>query len=77
MNKARRTSLMNLQDIINKAKEKLEELLEEEEEARDNLPENLLNSERYERAEAACNNITSAIDSLEEAMSYIEEAAQQ
>ena len=77
MNKARRTSLMNLQDIINKAKEKLEELLEEEEEARDNLPENLLNSERYERAEAACDNITGAIDSLEEAMSYIEEAAQQ
>ena len=77
MNKARRTSLMNLQDIINKAKEKLEELLEEEEKARDNLPENLLNSERYERAEAACYNITDAIDSLEEAMSYIEEAAQQ
>lgn len=77
MNKVRRTSLMNLQDIINKAKEKLEELLEEEEEARDNLPENLLNSERYERAEAACDNITDAINSLEEAMSYIEEAAQQ
>ena len=77
MNAKRRKKLVTAQDILEAVKERLEELLEEEEEARDNLPENLLNSERYERAEAACNNITSAIDSLEEAMSYIEEAAQQ
>ena len=77
MNAKRRKKLVTAQDILEAVKERLEELLEEEEEARDNLPENLLNSERYERAEAACDNITDAIDSLEEAMSYIEEAAQQ
>ena len=77
MNKARRTTLMKIQDIINTAMESLELLLEEEEEARDNIPESLQSSERYERADAACDAIQSAIDSLEEAIESIEEACQQ
>ena len=62
MNAKRRTSLMNIQDIIEKAMNRLEELLEEEEEARDNIPESLQNSERYERANEACDNLSSAIN---------------
>lgn len=68
---------MKLQDIINTAVENLELLLEEEEDARDNIPESLQNSERYERADAACDAIQSSIDSLEEAIENIEEACQQ
>ena len=76
MNKARRNALMKLQDLIDTAKESLEALLEEEEEARDNIPESMQSSERYERAETACDAIQSAIDALEEAAEEIEEAYQ-
>ena len=77
MNAKRRTSLLNLQSIIEDVKEKIEGLLEEEEEARDNIPESLQNSERYERTDAACDNLSNAIDALEEVSSYIEEAITQ
>ena len=77
MNKARRNALMKLQDLIDTAKESLEALLEEEEEARDNIPESMQSSERYERADAACDAIQSAIDALEEAAENVEEAYQQ
>ena len=76
MNKSRRNQLIKLQDTINTVKEALEVLLEEEEEARDNIPESMQSSERYERAEAACDAIQSAIDALEEAAEEIEEAYQ-
>ena len=77
MNKTRRNQLIKLQDTINTVKEALEVLLEEEEEARDNIPESMQSSEGYERAEAACDAIQSAIDALEEAAEEIEEAYQQ
>jgi hypothetical protein len=48
--------------------------LAEEEEYRDNMPENLQGSERYETADTACDNLQSAIDSLEEAFEYLNEA---
>ena len=41
MNAKRRKELTTAQDIIEAVKEKLEFLLEEEEEARDNIPESL------------------------------------
>lgn len=77
MNAKRRKELTTAQDIIEAVKEKLEFLLEEEEEARDNIPESLQSTERYERANAACEAILSAIDSLEEALGSIEEASEQ
>lgn len=77
MNKSRRNQLIKLQDTINTVKEALEALLEEEEEARDNIPESMQCSERYERADAACDAIQSAIDALEEAAEDVEEAYQQ
>lgn len=53
MNKVRRKELQELYDIISEAKDRLEMLHDEEEEYKDNMPENLQSSERYERAEAA------------------------
>ena len=53
MNKVRRKELQELYDIISEAKDRLEMLYDEEEEYKDNMPENLQSSERYERAEAA------------------------
>lgn len=74
MNKARRKKLEELYDIIYEAKDRLEMLHDEEEEYRDNIPENLQGSERYERAEEAVDALDSAVSSLEEALNYIETA---
>lgn len=73
MNKVRRKELQELYDIISEAKDRLE-MLHDEEEYKDNMPENLQSSERYERAEAAVDALDSAVTSLEEALDYIEEA---
>lgn len=74
MNKARRKELQELYDIISETKAHLEILHDEEEEYRDNIPENLQGSERYEKSEAAMEAIDSAVSSLEETLEYIEEA---
>ena len=74
MNKTRRKELEELYDTIYEAKDRLEMLHDEEEEYRDNIPENLQGSERYERAEEAVDALDSAMSSLEEALNYIETA---
>lgn len=74
MNKIRRKTLQELIDIIAEAKDRLEEVMYEEEEYRDNMPENLQGSERYERAEEACDNLYEAVSSLEDVLDYIETA---
>lgn len=40
------------------------------------MPENLQESERYQRAEDVCDLLQSALDNLEEASQNIEEAAE-
>lgn len=74
MNKARRKALDEVISKIEEAKELLENLQAEEEEYRDNIPENLQGSERYEAADAAVDNMSSAADALDEAISSIESA---
>ncbi len=74
MNRIRRKALQELIDKIVELQEELDILGNEEAEYRDNMPENLQGSDRYEKAEEACDNLSSAYDSLEETISYIEEA---
>ena len=74
MNKARRKALDEVISKIEEAKELLENLQAEEEEYRDNMPENLQGSERYKAADAAVDNMSSAVDALDEAISSIESA---
>lgn len=74
MNKTRRKALDEVISKIEEAKELLENLQAEEEEYRDNMPENLQGSERYEAADAAVDNMSSAVDALDEAISSIESA---
>lgn len=73
MNADRRSRVIKAKQLLEEAKDILEEALNEEDEYRDNIPENLQNSERYEQSEAysdamdsAINDIGSAIESLEE-----------
>jgi len=74
MNRIRRKQLTDLIDRLYVIQADLEILKDEEEEARDNIPENMQDSERYEAADAACENLDSALSSLEEMIEYIEEA---
>lgn len=74
MNKVRRKALDEVISKIEEAKELLENFQAEEEEYRDNMPENLQGSERYEAADAAVDNMSSAVDALDEAISSIESA---
>lgn len=74
MNNARRKTLSALYEKVEELKTLLEEVAEEEQEAFDNIPENLAGSERYESAEEAVENLDSAVSALEEALEYIEYA---
>lgn len=74
MNRQRRESLSKVMEMIEEAKELLESLKEEEEEYRDNIPENLQGSARYETAEEACDNLDTAVSSIEEVIEAITEA---
>ena len=74
MNKARRKELDRIHSAILELYEALEEVKAEEEEAMDNMPESLQESERYEIMEEAVSNMEYAVDSLQEAMEYIASA---
>lgn len=76
MNKIRRKQLAAIMEKLEELKADLETLKEEEEDYRDNMPENLWGSERYEKADTACDNLDSAVDGLDEIISYIEEASE-
>lgn len=74
MNKVRRKQLEEVIAKIQEAADELEAIMNDEEEYRDNMPENLLYSERWEIADGACDAMQEALDQLEEAVSSIETA---
>lgn len=76
MNKERRKSLREIQSKLERLGEDLEALKEEEEEYRDNMPENLQESERYQRADEVCDLLQEALENLDNAYQQIEEAAE-
>lgn len=76
MNKQRRRELQNIIDELNILRSKLEDIQNEEEEYRDNIPENMQSSEKYEIAEVAYDSMSEAIDSIEEAINDIESATE-
>lgn len=66
MNNARRKSVAEALELIEKARNILEEVKDEEQEAYDNLPESLQYGERGERMQEN-------VDTIEEYLSYLEE----
>lgn len=74
MNKVRREELQKIYDLISEAHDRLEVVLDDEDSAKENMPESLQGSERYEKSEDACDAMDDAIRSLEEAMEKVEEA---
>lgn len=74
MNKERRKRIEEVTNQIDSLKGEIEDILSEEEEYKENIPENMQGGERFEIAEAACDNLQNAVDNIEEALSYLEEA---
>ena len=66
MNKIRRKELVSIISVLESQKERIDLVAEEEQEARDNMPENLEGSERVEKME-------DCISTLEEASSDIQD----
>lgn len=76
MNRIRRAKLNKIAEQIEELKSLLEEIMEEEEECRDNIPENMQSGSRYERAEEICDSLSDAIDCMDEAVSNICDAGE-
>lgn len=59
-------AIENIMQIIEELISLIESILDEEEMCRDNIPENLQSGYRYEDSENACDNLESAIETLED-----------
>lgn len=73
MNAKRRQSLFAASRLLDEAKSILETTLDEEDEARDNTPESLQETDRYYESEEASEAMSNAIDSIDEAVSALDE----
>ena len=71
MNKDRRQELAGICIRLGGVLSDLEALQAEEENSRDNTPENLQGTERYEESEAACDALADAVDGLNTAIDAI------
>lgn len=73
MNKARRTQLQRVSDSLSNIIAEVDAIRDEEDEARESMPENLVGSERYESSEAASDTLQDVIDLLEETVERLSE----
>lgn len=74
MNKQRKATLRSIRRILIDAKQRLESTLDEEDEARDNIPENLQGSSRYDESEECSEAMEEAIEHLDDAVDSITSA---
>ena len=73
MNNNRRKEIESVVKSLEILSGKIKELYDEEINYQDNMPENLLNSERYETSEAASDALESAKESIDEAVDLLRE----
>lgn len=76
MNNNRRKIIQGIRDSIIDLQTELEEVQSEEQDAYDNLPESLQESEKGQVMYDALDNIESAISSLNEVMEYLDNSIQ-
>lgn len=74
MNAPRRKAIQEIIEKCEDLKSQIETIKDEEQEAFDNMPENLQGSERGEAMEAAADNLDSAFSSMEEVLDYLTSA---
>ena len=73
MNKQRRKHIKDAISAIGKIEALIQNILDEEQDAYDSMPEGLQASENGMISEEAQDNLDAAIEALEEAVSYLEE----
>lgn len=76
MNNARRKQIDAIISKMEESKSELENLLEEEQEAYDNMPDSLQDSERGEKAQEAISNLEDAISGIDDVLVNLEESRQ-
>ena len=74
MNKRRRSSLRNAAKYLDMAIDLIRDAKYEEQDALDNMPENLQNSEKYESMESVIDVLEDALSSIDDARDYIDRA---
>ena len=74
MNNTRRSQITDIMEKLSSLQTSIEELLEEEQEAFDNLPEGIQDSERGEAIQAAIDNLEEAFGNCEELLNNLEMA---
>lgn len=72
MNIKRRKRVDVLLEQLAAIQEELEDIAQEEQDYLDNMPENLMESDKYSIAEENCEYLTSALDSLSEVIDHLE-----
>ena len=68
MNKQRYARIEEIAEQLDVLHDELYDLLQEKEQARDNAPESLQGTERYERSETACEALESAAELINDAL---------
>lgn len=74
MNDQRRKAIEEIIEQISVIRDDLETHKEDEEEYRDNIPENLQGSTRFEKADEAANNLQEALDSIDSGIESMQSA---
>ena len=73
MNNDRRREIKRILDDLDDINQRINIVLDEEDESRDNMPESLIDSERYQVSEEASDKLISASTDIENAMDTLEE----
>ncbi len=76
MNKQRRKSIGEVISKLEELREELDGIMSDEQEAFDNLPESLQESDRGNAMQEAIDNLDYAMSSFEEAIEYLESACE-
>ena len=74
MNRKRRKKIDAIIDALHQAMTSIEEIIEEEQESFDNLPETIQEGDQGAIMEEAINSLETARDELEPVLDYLEEA---
>lgn len=74
MNNTRRKAIQNIMDKLEELMEEIEAIRDEEQEAYDNLPESLQNSERGEVMDSAIYNLDDAAENVQLVIDALESA---
>jgi len=76
MNDRRRKQITEIIDQLDELKLQIEQILEDESEAYENLPEGIQGSERGCVMESAIDNLDSAVEAMTDVTDYLSEAIQ-